>query len=143
MKKSDLRSSGLPAAQAPPHAPGVFDEAQALFERMAGEAKRRSELEREEARSRGPVARLLLALTMAACLLATATGIYGIYNFPDAPIRKTAGGYAGKGGKPHTQEDYEAFILWEKAMFIVFPSGFTLGFAFAITEAARRSKRSS
>ena len=144
MKESGRRSSHLPSTQAPQRGQSaLLDEAQALFERMAGEAKRRAELEQEEARSRSPVARLLLVLTIAACLLAAATGIYGAYNFPDAPIRKTAGGYAGKVGKPHTQEDYEAFIVWEKTMFIVFPTAFALGFAFGITEAMRRRKRTS
>jgi hypothetical protein len=143
MKESDRLSSHSPSARSPEQGQGALNEAHALFERMAGEAKRRSELEREEARARSPVARLLLWLTIAACLLAAATGIYGIHNFPDAPIRKTAGGYVGKIGKPHTQEDYEAFIRWEKAMFIVFPSAFALGFAFAIAEAARRRKLSS
>lgn len=110
---------------------------------MKGEAERRSELEREEARSRGPFARILLVLTITACLLAGATMIYGVYNFADAPIRQTNSGYAGKGGKPHTKEDFEAFLRWEKTMFIVFPSAFLLGLAFAITNARQRRNRQS
>ncbi|MGB7925680.1 MAG: hypothetical protein WCF57_20745 [Pyrinomonadaceae bacterium] len=95
----------------------------------------------EEAGSRGPLARLLLALTVAACLLAAATALYGIYNFPDAPLRQTAGGYAGKGGTPRTQDDYEAFIRWEKAMLTVFPTAFVIGFAFVITDSRQRRQR--
>jgi hypothetical protein len=143
LKKTDHQSPHSPASQAPQERQGAFNEARQLFERMKGEALRHSELEREEARSRGPLARILLVLTIAACLLAGATMVYGIYNFPDAPIRQTEGGYAGKGGKPRTQEDFEAFVRWEKAMFIVFPSALLLGFAFGITDARQRRKRKS
>ena len=97
---------------------------------------------REESRqSRGPLARALLALTVAACLFAAATGLYGIYNFPDAPLRLTPGGYVGKGGSPRTREDFEAFVRWERVMFVAFPSAFVLGFAFALADGARRRKR--
>jgi hypothetical protein len=108
---------------------------------MAGDAARLSEIEREEAKSRGLVARILLALTIAACLLAVVTMIYGIYNFPDAPIRRTAEGYQGKGGRARTQADYEAFVVWGKAMLVVFPSAFVFAFAFAIADAMRRRRR--
>jgi hypothetical protein len=143
MNTPDHRSSSSSSDQAPQHRPGALDEAQTLFKRMAGEATRQSALEREEARLRGPVARFLLVLTIAACLLAVATGLYGVYNFPDAPIRQGKGVYIGKGGKPHTQEEFEAFILWQQAMFIIFPSAFVLGFGFGIADAMQRRKRSS
>src|SRR5688572_12953182 len=100
--------------RAPRERQGMLQEARTLFERMAGEARRQAEVQRQAARSRGPVARLLLALTMAACVLAAATMFYGVYNFPDAPIRETAGGYEGKGGGARTAEDFEAFVAWEK-----------------------------
>ena len=141
--KTTNRPSPHSSEQAPPQRQGALEEAQTLFKRMVGEAKRRSKLEREEARSRSPLARFLLVLTIAACLLAVVTGIYGVYNFPDAPIRPIAGGYVGKGGKPHTLEEFEAFILWKQVMFIVFPSAFLLGFAFGITDTMQRRKRSS
>lgn len=114
-----------------------------MFERMKDTVIRQSEREQEDARLRGPVVRLLLALTIAACLLAAATMLYGVYNFPDAPIRHADGGYVGKGGKPHTQDDFEAFILWKKAMFIVIPTVFVFGFAFVITDSIQRRKRTS
>ena len=110
---------------------------------MKGEVMRQAEREREEAGSRGALSRLLLALTMAACVLAAAAMLYGIYNFPDAPIRPAGGGYVGKHGKPHTRDDYEAFILWGKVMLAVVPSVFVLGFAFAITDSRQRRKRAS
>jgi hypothetical protein len=89
-------------------------------------------------KSSGPIARVLLALTIAACLLAVATGVYGIYNFPDAPIRQTGNGYAGKHGKPRTAEEFEKFVLWQKVMFVVFPAAFIFGFGFAIADSRRR-----
>ena len=87
--------------------------------------------------------RLLLVLTIVMCLLAGATGLYGVYKLPDAPLRKTESGYAGKGGKPHTQEEFEAFILWQQVMFIVFPSAFVLGFAYWMMEARQRRQHES
>jgi len=91
-------------------------------------------------KKRGPIERVLLVLTIAACLSAVATGVYGIYNFPDAPIRQTADGYAGKHGRPRTPEEFEKFVLWQKAMFIVFPAAFVFGFGFAIADAHRRRR---
>ena len=143
MKKTDHHSPHSQTGQAPQEKQGAFNEARQLFKRMKGEAERRSELEREEARSRGPLAKILLVLTIVACLLAGATMLYGVYNFPDAPIRQTEGGYAGKRGKPHTKEDYEAFLRWKKTLFIVFPSALLLGLAFGITDARQRRKRKS
>ena len=82
--------------------------------------------------------RVLLALAIAAVLAAAGTGIYGVYKFPDAPIRETAAGYAGKGGTPRTREDFESFQRWKRVMFIAFPSAFTLGFAYALLDSRRR-----
>ena len=140
MRKPDRGSSDLLPAQTPPEKQGTLEEARDLFERMADEAVRRSQVERKEAKSRGPVVRLLLALTIAASLLAAATLFYGMYYFPDAPIRQTAGGYAGKGGRARTQEEFEAFLRWEKALLVVFPSVFVFGVAFGITDLMQRRK---
>jgi hypothetical protein len=117
-----------------------LDEARELFAKMVGEVTRRSTVERQAARSRSPVARILLALTIVAGLLAAATMFYGVYNFPDAPIRQTAGGYEGKGGRERTQKDFKAFIGWKKTMIVVFPAVFGLGFAFAFIDAMQRRK---
>lgn len=141
MRKREGQNQHSAPPQAPQQKQSTVDEAHALFERMKGEVVARGESEREEARSRGPLARVLLVLTIAACLLAAATMIYGIYNFPDAPLRQTEGGYVGKGGKPRTQSDYEAFIFWMKATFIIIPPVFVSGFAFAIVESKRRRRR--
>ena len=144
MNKRDPQSRYPPPPQAAPQqSRGALDEAQALFERMKGEVMRPSEREREEARSRGMFTRLLLLITIVACVLAAATMLYGIYNFPDAPIRQANGGYVGKGGKPHTRDDFDAFILWGKAMLVVVPSVFVFGFAFVVADSRQRRKRAA
>ncbi len=135
MKEADRRSS----QPAPEQGRDALSEAQALYTQMA----RQAGLERKRARHRGPLTRLLLLLTITASVLASATLIYGAYNFPDAPIRQTGNGYAGKGGTTRTEEDFEKFRLWEKAMFIFFPATFVFGFAFAFTDAGERRKRKS
>lgn len=112
-----------------------------VFAEMVGKAKRQAESDRARAQSRGPVARLLLALTVVAAMCAVATGIYGVYNFPDAPLRFKDGGYVGKTGKARTRADYEAYTAWKGRMLIVFPSVFILGFAFALADSRSRRKK--
>ena len=105
---------------------------------MSGEATERSKAEQEDTRARGPLQRILLILTITAFLVAAGTGIYGVYNFPDAPIRQTAEGYRGKGGKAHTLDEFEKFVVWKRTMFVTFPSAFLFGFAFAIADGRLR-----
>jgi hypothetical protein len=140
MSEPEHRSPYSPRDQAAGEGHGLLNETQELFVRLTEEVAQRSRLEREDDRTRGPVARVFLVLTIAAVLLAAATMVYGIYHFPDAPIRKTAHGYAGKGRKPRTQEEFAAFIAWEKALLVVFPSAFVLGFSYAITDMGWRRK---
>jgi hypothetical protein len=140
MRKTERQNPDSPSGQPSQQNQGVLNGAEALFERMAGETTRRSEFGHNQSQTRSALARLLLALTIVMCLLAAATGLYGVYNFLDAPIRKTESSYVGKGGKLHTQQEFEAFILWRQVMFIVFPSAFVLGFAFGITDAMQRRK---
>jgi cytochrome c-type biogenesis protein CcmH/NrfG len=111
-----------------------------LVSRMIEKAKRDAEAERVRAKSRGPLTRLLLALTIIAAVCAAATGIYGVWNFPDAPLRFRDGGYVGKTGKAHTQAEYEAYTAWKGVLLIVFPSAFILGFAFALADSRSRRK---
>jgi hypothetical protein len=137
MRHPDSENSN---AQSPIKPVGLFEQAREIFDKMKGEAVRETEIERQRDRVRGPVAKTLLYLTLVAILLAVVTGCYGIYNFPDAPIRPAAQGYVGKTGKPHTQAEYEGFVAWKKTMFIVFPSALVLGFAFGIAETKGRRK---
>ncbi len=110
-----------------------------MADQTSAEAQRKIDYEEREPRS--PLVRIMLLLTIAACLAAAATGFYGVYNFPDAPIRQSENGYAGKTGSPRTQKEFEGFIAWEKAMFIAFPAAFVFGFAYAIAAALQRRKQ--
>ena len=91
-------------------------------------------------KSRRPLQRILLALTLGAVLLTAVTMFYGIYYFPDAPLRQIAAGYVGKGGGPRTQEDFEAFVIWERALLTAFSLSFVFGVAFGITDVMQRRK---
>ena len=138
MKKAQRRTRNSPSTKEGEERKGTLEEVRGLFDRMSGEATRRSEAEQERARSRSPLARLLLLLTITAFLITVGTGIYGVYKFPDAPIRQTAGGYVGKGGNARAQEDFDAFNLWKSVMFVAFPSAFVLAVAFVIADGKRR-----
>lgn len=112
----------------------------ALTRRLISEARERVEADRRAAVSRGPLTRALLALTLLAAAACVATGAYGAYNFPDAPIRPKAGGYAGKTGRPRTQAEYEKYLNWTLAMWTVFPAVFVTGAAFSYSDARDRRK---
>lgn len=143
MKDFERRTRPSASGQAPEQSRGTLDEARELFRRGVEEAKRHTESEREAARARGPLARVLLVLTIAACLMAVAAGVYGVYNFPDAPLRETREGYVGKYGKPHTREEFEAFTRWKSVMLVVFPSAFVFAFALALADGASRRRLKS
>jgi hypothetical protein len=119
----------------------AFDEARAMYDRMSAEARRQAEAERRA--NRGPLVKILQGLMITAALAAAVTFFYGIYTFPDAPLRQTTEGYANKQGKPRTKEDFEKFKFWEKAFVISFSSVFAFGFAFGITDALVRRCRKS
>ena len=143
MKDPEQNSPRLSSDQAPEKSRGAMDEARELFRRGMDEVERQSESGREAARGRGPLARVLLVLTIVACLAAVGAGVYGVYNFPDAPLRRAGEGYVGKYGKPHTREEFEAFGRWMSVMFVAFPSAFVLAFAFALADGAGRRRRKS
>ena len=50
--------------------------------------------------------------------------IYGVYFYPDAPITRCGEGYCGKGGVPHTLEEFRAFEKWQDLFFFTFILGF-------------------
>jgi hypothetical protein len=68
--------------------------------------------------------------TIAVMVIAVAVFIYGFLRFPDAPIRecKAAIGYCGKWGKPHTVEEFHAFLAWQRALLFVWPFAMIAGF---------------
>ena len=119
----------------------TIDEAQRVFNEMSDRAKRDIEADYEQPALRSPLVRTLLLLTILACLTAAATGFYGVYNFPDAPIRQSDSGYVGRLGQSHTKEDFDAFNRWQTVMYIVFPGAFILGFSYAIASAVQRRKQ--
>ena len=120
---------------------GIIAESRALYDQMVGEARRMAERDHEAARHRGPVAKTLLAVCVLSGLLATVTLVYGIIKFPDGPIRKTANGFVGKQGAPHTPEDYEQYKLWEKLVFASFGLTFLTGFGAVAAEKISNRER--
>ena len=123
-----------------PRGGGEQESVGSLTRRLISEARERAEADRRAAVSRGPLTRVLLALTLVAVAACVATGAYGAYNFPDAPIRPKAGGYAGKTGRPRTQAEYETYLNWTLAMWTVFPAVFVAGAAFAYSDARDRRR---
>jgi hypothetical protein len=59
---------------------------------------------------------------------------YGIYYFPDAPIRYANGQYVGKFGRTHSREHLEHLHTWER---IFFPLGIATT-AVGIADLAKR-----
>lgn len=59
-------------------------------------------------------------------LVMASTFIYGIARFSDNPISpcRGPGGYCGKQGQPETAERYHAFVIWQTAIWYVWPLGF-------------------
>ena len=123
------------------HGSATIDATRRVFNERSSRAKREIETEYEQPALRSPLVRTLLLLTILACLTAAITGFYGVYKFPDAPIRQSDSGYVGRIGQPHTKEDFDAFNSWQTMMFIVFPSAFVLGFSYAIASAVQRRKQ--
>ncbi len=80
-------------------------------------------------------------MTLASTLFAAGAFGYGIYNFPDAPIKQKGEVYTSKHGQPRTNEDYERFTLREKAVWDSFGSTFILAFVFTALEASEKRRR--
>ena len=50
--------------------------------------------------------------------------IYGAVRYHDAPLREcTEHGYCGKWGRPHTADEYHAFIIWQTTLIVTWPIG--------------------
>ena len=74
----------------------------------------------------------ILAVVLAVVILA-----FGVYRWPDAPIRQSAGGYAGKTGVAHTGEEYELFKDWERSLLVIVPLAFIVNIGAAIMSKRR------
>jgi hypothetical protein len=113
-----------------------------IFDESLDRAKREIETERERSRTRSPFVKFLHALLITAAISVVFTFAYGIYNFPDAPLRlKDNGEYRGKSGKLHTQQEYENFKLWETTLLVVFPALFIFAFAFHIADSREKNRQ--
>jgi hypothetical protein len=143
-KSMNERDRGSPYA--PPSSPAARPDGERpivdLAAAMIADARARVEADRVAAASRGPFTKLVLALAILAAISAGATMLYGIYTFPDAPIRPRGSGFAGKTGDVRTQADYDRYVAWSRAMFVAFPATFVLAFAFLWLDARPRSNGS-
>ena len=77
-----------------------------------------------------------------ALLVALFVGVffYGAVRYPDAPYRPCAAGpFCGKGNRPHTEEQYRAFLAWQNTLIISFP----FGMAASLLLGRRRRRRAS
>ena len=52
---------------------------------------------------------------------------YGMYRFPDGPLREVDGKYFGKRGVPHTREEYVQYRVWTVALFGTFAPSVVTG----------------
>jgi hypothetical protein len=112
----------------------------ALTKRLIAEARARAEADSRLAASRSTITKVLLVLTLLAVAASVATFAYGIYNFPDAPIRPDGGGYVGKTGHAHTRDHYENYLTWSLTMWSVFPATFAVAFTFGYFDWRDRSR---
>lgn len=82
MKEPERQDRDSPSPHSQEQSQDPLKEAHELFDRMSSEVMRRSKVGSKSAPSHGPVERFLLVLTIAACLFAVGTAIYGVYYFP-------------------------------------------------------------
>jgi len=111
------------------------------IDELAGEARRRAGIEHEENLHRSRLVKILLMLALASVFAAAASGVYGVYHFPDAPLRQQGEVYSGKHGQPRTRVDYEHYLAWEKALFGAFGSTFFFALAFGIMDSREKRHR--
>src|SRR5262245_34417870 len=66
--------------------------------------------------------RIAAYLAVAWCLIVF---FYGLATYPDAPYKacNSPTGYCGKGGKLHTESEYQAQQSWERTLSISWPLG--------------------
>lgn len=80
-------------------------------------------------------------LQTAVVTLAISTAIlfgYGIYRFPDAPIRQCGDDcFRNKLGEPRTADEYHAFYIWLRVTPTLLVSAVVLGFILNVVETRR------
>lgn len=65
--------------------------------------------------------RLVLSASIACSMLLLLVG--GGIRFPDAPLKECPGGFCGKAGQRHNEDDYRLFVVWELALLTYWPVG--------------------
>ena len=62
-------------------------------------------------------------------LVMFAVFFYGVFKYPDGPIKPCAGstGFCGKTGQPHTLLEYRHFNIWQNTLFAAWPIGLFIG----------------
>jgi hypothetical protein len=119
-----------------------IDEARALYKHYVNYAVRDIDRLHTAGVNTKPVwLRIVELIGILAVVLAVVILAYGVYKWPDAPIRQTASGYAGKTGVAHTSEDYELFKDWEKSLLVIVPVAFIVNIGAAVIWKRRRSVR--
>ena len=108
-------------------------EARALYKRYVNYAVRDiNRLHKAGVNTKPAWLRIVDLIGILAVVLAVVILAYGIYKWPDAPIRQTASGYAGKTGVAHAREEYESFKDWEKSLLVVVPLAFVVNIGAAV-----------
>jgi hypothetical protein len=85
------------------------------------------------------IARVFYIAATIAGVIFVATSIYGISKYPAAPIRPEGATYKDKLGNDYTEQEYESFEAWKRAMMLSGASCFALAFSGQII--AKVSKR--
>ena len=64
-------------------------------------------------------------LSIAIAIVMVAVFVYGLLEYPDAPIRPCTGslGFCGKQNQPHSLLEYRQFLTWQAALVILWPLG--------------------
>ena len=69
-------------------------------------------------------------LSFGIAIVMLAVFVYGLLEYPDAPIRPCTGssGFCGKQGQPHTYSEYRQFESWQTTLIVVWPVGMLIAF---------------
>jgi hypothetical protein len=64
-------------------------------------------------------------LSVMIAIIMVAFFCYGLFQYPDAPIKPCTAspGFCGKQGQLHTLLEYQRFATWEHALIILWPVG--------------------
>jgi hypothetical protein len=75
------------------------------------------------------IARVFYMAATIAGVIFVATSIYGISKYPAAPIRPDGATFKDKLGNHYTEQEYESFERWKRAMMLSGATCFALAFS--------------